>query len=53
MKMIKEKWDSEIWGATTSPGTNKHDTINRNLVLFWGKNVGSCIIHLGCVLTML
>lgn len=41
MKMIKEeKWDAEVWGATTSLGTNKRDTINWNLVLFWGKGVG-------------
>ena len=34
-----DKWDEEVWGAATSPGTNKRDTANSNLTLYWGKKV--------------
>lgn len=40
MKMITEpQWTAEVWGAATSAGTNKRDTANSNLVLYWGKGV--------------
>lgn len=39
MDMITDdKWGEEIWGAATEPGTDKGDTINSNLVLFWGRH---------------
>ncbi|KAL8727465.1 MAG: hypothetical protein Q9181_005705 [Wetmoreana brouardii] len=39
MDMIThDKWGKEVWGAATEPGTNSKDTINSNLVFFWGKN---------------
>ncbi|KAL9101281.1 MAG: hypothetical protein Q9163_003453 [Psora crenata] len=38
MRIITEaKWDKEVWGAATSPGTNKRDTINWNLMVYWGQ----------------
>ncbi|KAL8695110.1 MAG: hypothetical protein Q9218_000388 [Villophora microphyllina] len=33
-----DKWGKEIWGAATEPGTNSKDTINSNLVFYWGQN---------------
>ncbi|KAL8904867.1 MAG: hypothetical protein Q9207_002990 [Kuettlingeria erythrocarpa] len=39
MDMITDdKWGEEVWGAATEPGTNKGDTINSNLVFFWGRH---------------
>ncbi|KAI4137776.1 MAG: hypothetical protein L6R39_007107 [Caloplaca ligustica] len=39
MDMITDdKWGEEIWGAATDPGTNSKDTINSNLVFFWGQH---------------
>ncbi|KAL8703132.1 MAG: hypothetical protein Q9201_003691 [Fulgogasparrea decipioides] len=39
MDMIThDKWGKEVWGAATEPGTNSKDTINSNLVFFWGQN---------------
>ena len=35
--ITKADWSSEVWGAATSPGTNKRDTINWNLMVYWGK----------------
>ncbi|KAL9631357.1 MAG: hypothetical protein Q9164_005940 [Protoblastenia rupestris] len=38
MKIITEAdWNNEVWGAATSPGTNQRDTINWNLMVYWGK----------------
>ena len=38
MRIITEAdWNNEVWGAATSPGTNKRDTINWNLMVYWGK----------------
>lgn len=34
-----DKWDKEVWGAATSPGTNNRDTANSNLTFYWGKKV--------------
>ncbi|KAL8963838.1 MAG: hypothetical protein Q9183_004916, partial [Haloplaca sp. 2 TL-2023] len=33
-----DKWGKEVWGAATEPGTNSKDTINSNLIFFWGQN---------------
>ncbi|KAL8762749.1 MAG: hypothetical protein Q9184_001289 [Pyrenodesmia sp. 2 TL-2023] len=39
MDMItNDKWGEEIWGAATEPGTTQGDTINSNLVFFWGSH---------------
>ncbi|KAI4121745.1 MAG: hypothetical protein LQ338_006190 [Usnochroma carphineum] len=39
MDMITDdKWGEEVWGAATEPGTNSKDTINSNLVFFWGRH---------------
>ncbi|KAM0797839.1 hypothetical protein BDR22DRAFT_823910 [Usnea florida] len=32
-----DRWDEEVWGAATSPGTNKRDTANSNLTFYWGQ----------------
>lgn len=32
-----DKWDEEVWGAATSPGTNNRDTANSNLTFYWGQ----------------
>ncbi|KAL9128481.1 MAG: hypothetical protein Q9217_002859 [Psora testacea] len=38
MEIITEPhWNKEVWGAATSPGTNKRDTINWNLMVYWGS----------------
>lgn len=34
-----DKWTEEVWGAATTPGNNRLDTANSNLVFYWGKNV--------------
>ena len=34
-----DKWDNEVWGAATSPGTNNRDTANSNLTFYWGQKV--------------
>ena len=40
MDMITEdKWNEEVWGAATAPGTNLQDTANSNLVFYWGQGV--------------
>ncbi|KAI4198989.1 MAG: hypothetical protein LQ350_004905 [Teloschistes chrysophthalmus] len=35
-----DKWGKEVWGAATEAGTNSKDTINSNLVFFWGQHDG-------------
>ena len=37
--ITNDKWGEEVWGAATDPGTTSGDTINSNLVFFWGKHV--------------
>ena len=37
--ITRPKWESEVWGAATSPGTNKNDTINSNIYAYWGEGV--------------
>ena len=40
MEIITEdKWNEEVWGAATAPGTNIQDTANSNLVFYWGQGV--------------
>ena len=34
-----DKWDKEVWGAATAPGTNNRDTANSNLTFYWGQKV--------------
>ncbi|KAL8867671.1 MAG: hypothetical protein Q9174_005511, partial [Haloplaca sp. 1 TL-2023] len=36
--ITNDKWGKEVWGAATEPGTNSKDTINSNLIFFWGQN---------------
>ena len=36
-----DKWDEKVWGAATSPGTDRFDTAQRNLFFYWGKKVSS------------
>ncbi|KAI4254533.1 MAG: hypothetical protein LQ352_003041 [Teloschistes flavicans] len=39
MDMIThDKWGKEVWGAATEAGTDSRDTINSNLVFFWGQH---------------
>ena len=38
--ITRPKWQDEVWGAATSPGTNKRDTINSNIYAYWGEGVG-------------
>ncbi len=37
--ITRPKWENEVWGAATSPGTNKNDTINSNIYAYWGEGV--------------
>ena len=37
--ITKPKWQDEVWGAATSPGTNERDTINSNIFAYWGESV--------------
>ncbi|KAL8941182.1 MAG: hypothetical protein Q9211_001921 [Gyalolechia sp. 1 TL-2023] len=37
-QITDDRWGKEIWGAATEPGTNSKDTINSNLVFFWGSH---------------
>ena len=37
-QITDDRWGKEIWGAATEPGTNSKDTINSNLVFFWGRH---------------
>ena len=40
MKTITgDNWDEEVWGAATAEGTNNRDTINSNLIMYWGQKV--------------
>lgn len=34
-----DHWGEEVWGAATAPGTTRGDTINSNLIFYWGQNV--------------
>ena len=34
-----DKWDQKVWGAATAEGTNKRDTANSNLTIYWGSKV--------------
>ena len=38
--ITRPKWEDEVWGAATSPGTNERDTINSNIYAYWGERVG-------------
>ncbi|KAI4165905.1 MAG: hypothetical protein LQ342_000336 [Letrouitia transgressa] len=33
-----DHWGEEVWGAATAPGTTRGDTINSNLIFYWGQN---------------
>lgn len=35
--ITRPKWQDEVWGAATSPGTNQRDTINSNIYAYWGE----------------
>ena len=37
--ITRPKWQEEVWGAATSPGTNERDTINSNIYAYWGEGV--------------
>ncbi len=37
--ITRPKWEDEVWGAATSPGTNERDTINSNIYAYWGEGV--------------
>lgn len=37
--ITEDKWNEEVWGAATAPGTNVQDTANSNLVFYWGQGV--------------
>lgn len=33
------KWEDEVWGAASAPGTNDRDTISWNNFSYWGQDV--------------
>ena len=40
-----DKWDQKVWGAATAEGTNKLDTVNSNLIFYWGNKVIPIYVH--------
>lgn len=38
--ITEDRWNAEVWGAATAPGTNVQDTANSNLIFYWGQRVG-------------
>lgn len=46
--ITRPKWQDEVWGAATSPGTNERDTINSNIYAYWGEDVSIVL----CIVTL-
>ena len=40
-----DRWNEEVWGAATAPGTNVQDTANSNLIFYWGQRVGADLLE--------
>lgn len=45
--ITRPKWQDEVWGAATSPGTNERDTINSNIYAYWGEDVSILCVESG------